>query len=84
MGEFRALLWVSRPIFALAGAGCVAPEVRPATGPSAVPSMSVDRLVPVAFPSEWRRGDRRRSEVTSANDLGHYYIITSGTDVRAH
>jgi len=84
MGVFRALLWVSLPIFALASAGCVAPEVRPATGASAAPSMSVGRLVPVPSPSEWRRGDRRRSEVTSANDLGQYYIIPSGTDVRAH
>jgi len=71
-------------MFALASAGCVAPEVRPATGPSAAPSVSVDRLVAVASPPGWRRSDRWTYEVTSGTDLGHYYAIPSGTDVRAH
>ena len=98
MGVFRALVRVSLPMFALASAGCVAPEVRPATGPSAAPSVSVDRLVAVASPPGWRRGDRWTYEVTSGTDRGtktmevverlgdldHYYTIPSGTDVRAH
>ena len=98
MGVFRALLRVSLPIFALGSAGCVARDVRPATGASAAPSVSVDGLVPVASPAECWPGDRWTYEVTSGTDrgtktievvgplgdLGHYCTIPSGTDVRAH
>ena len=98
MGVFRALLRVSLPIFALGSAGCVAPDVTAATGPSAAPSVSVDRLVPGASPSEWRPGDRWTYEVTSSSDRGtetmevvgrlgdldHDHTIPSGTDVRTH
>src|SRR5215510_938863 len=98
MAVFRALMWVLLPVFALASAACVAPDVKRATEPSAAPSVPVNRLVSVPSPPEWRRGDRWTYEVTSGTDRGtktmevverlgdldHYYTIPSGTDVRAH
>jgi hypothetical protein len=71
MVVFRALLRVSLPVIALASAACVAPDVRRATEPSAAPPpVSVNRLVSVPSPPEWRRGDRWTYEVTSGTDRG--------------
>src|SRR5262245_26386489 len=70
MAVLRALVPVSLSILALASAACLAPDVRRATEPSAAPSLSVDRLLSVPSPPEWRRGDRWTYEVTSGTDRG--------------